>query len=351
MTKHYGDENGLLVLSRNAVFTAVLTNRNFGKTWTFKKRAFRRAMKHGNKTIWLRMFKKEAQECVATFFGSSDLQAYAGIRPYDKEHCPDGNFKQNGSTFYYRNSPRSQWRWFLKVFALSDAGAIRSADDAKVDTIIFDEFTKPTQMYKRYHGNIATDFLDIFFSLKREHEVRCVFLGNKESFSNPIFDYFGIKPLPTSYEGIRAYRKGSFVLQQINNLPNDDSRYGKGVQALLKGTSYGNYIYESEYRNAKPFKNRKTPPNCPVYCQVYINGHSLKISVSNGLFYVNGNIDKGLPIYCDVPPHRWIKERQLVKRQKQYFLSLVNAIADNRIYYDTPANHEAMQSLYQWLGI
>ena len=56
--KHYGDKDGLRVLSYNAIITAILSNRNYGKTWTFKRRAFRRALKHGKKTIWLRLFKK-----------------------------------------------------------------------------------------------------------------------------------------------------------------------------------------------------------------------------------------------------------------------------------------------------
>lgn len=349
--RHYGDEDGLKVLSYNAVFTAVLSNRNFGKTWTFKKRAFKRAMKHGKKTIWLRMFKKEASECANSFFSSKDLQNYVGISLYDKDTNPNGNFKQNGNTCYYRTTPKSKWKWFLKIYALSDAGAVRSADDVEVDTIIFDEFTKPTAMYRRYHGNIATDFLDMFFSLKREHQIRCVFLGNKESFANPIFDYFNIKPLPATFEGIRKYKKGSFVVQQINNLPDDETGYSKAVKSLLVGTSYGNYIYESEYRNATPFKNRRTPPNSAVYCQAYINSHPLKISVLNGFFYVNQNIDATKPVYCDLPPHRWTKEFQLVKRQRQYFTALINAIADNRVYYDNPTTHEAMQYFNQWLGV
>ena len=138
MKKHYGDKDGLLVLSYGAIISAVLSNRNYGKTWAFKKRAFKRAMKHGKKTIWLRIFKSEAKEAASTFYTSADLQRYCGISVYDKETNKNGNFKQNGNTFFYRPKPSMRWQWFLKIFALSQAGALRTADDVKTDPIVLD---------------------------------------------------------------------------------------------------------------------------------------------------------------------------------------------------------------------
>ena len=51
------------------------------------------------------------------------------------------------------------------MFALTDADAVRSADDVDVDTLIFDEFTKTPNKYKRYRGNMVNDFIDILFSM------------------------------------------------------------------------------------------------------------------------------------------------------------------------------------------
>lgn len=353
--KHYGDQDGLHALSYNGIITAILSNRNYGKTWTFKRRAFRRALKHGKKTIWLRLFKKEVKEAIATFYSSKDLQRYCGISVYDKDTNVNGNFKQVGSTFYYRNKLKNgkwtRWKWFLKVFALSDADAVRSADDVDVDTIIFDEFTKPTQKYKRYIGNIANDFIDILFSSKREHQVRCVLIGNKESINNPIFTYFNIKPQPTTWEGIKTFRHGSFVLQQINNKEETETEYGQKMNALLNGTSYGNYIYKDAYKNETNFKTRKTPATASIYCQLYINMQPIKISVNNGLFYVNMRIDNSRRVYCDALQHKYKNELLLVKKQKRFFNGLINALADNRVYYDNAQTYEAIQAFYVWLSI
>ena len=354
MTKHYGDSDGLKVLSYNAIITEVVSNRNYGKTWAFKRRAVRRAFKHGKKTIWLRLFKKEADECADTFFSSSDLQKYCGISIYDKDHNKDGNIKQIGKTFYYRKLVRgkwTRWKWFLKVYKLSDAGALRSADDVNIDTIVFDEFTKPKSDLTHYHGDIAAQLSDILITLKREHEVRYIVIGNKESVTNPINDYFKVTPPPFSYEGIKRYRKGAFVLQQINNKPQNETDYDNKLFNLFDGTPYGNYMYKDTYRTAKGFKRAKTPPNAGLYCQLYIKGHALKISTENDLFYVSGKVDNTRRIFCDVLPHKYVHEQQLVKRYRKYFNALIDAIADNRIYYDNALANECFQDFYKWLSI
>ena len=348
---HYGDKDGLKVLSYNGLITSVNTNRNYGKTWAFKRRAFRRAMKHGKKTIWLRMFRKELQEVANSFFASRDLQKYCGISVYDKDYNPNGNVKREGYTFFYRTSTKSPWKWFIKIYCLSNPDAVRSADDVDVDTIVFDEYTKTLDKYKRYRGNIVNDFLDIWFSAKREHEVRCILLGNKESTYNPFFSYFGIKPPPTDWQGIRSYRGGSFVIQQINNLPQANTEFENKTECLLAGTSYGNYLYKSDYKTAMPFKARKTPHTATLYVQLYINGTPLKISVLNGYFYVNQRIDVTKDVYTLEPLNKFSREKVLVNRQRPFFIGLVQAYADGRIYYDNEVTREAIDPLYTWLHL
>ena len=348
--KHYSDGEGLALLSRNAIFNFVQSNRNYGKTWTFKRRAFRRALKHGKKTIWLRMFKEETKEAIRTFFTSSDLRAYCGIELFNSD-TGKGNVKQEGNTFYYRHSEKSRWEWFLKVFTLTNPDALRSADDVKVDTIVFDEYTKPPERYRHFRGNVANNFLDMLFSSKREHQIKCIFLGNKEAFGNPFFLYFGITPPPPRWEGIRTYKHGSIAVQQINNEAPVEGDYNEKMRAALEGTAYGNYIYGSQYRASSGLKPRKTPPTASLYVQLSIKRCPLKISFANGFYYVNRRIDNTKAVYCDVLPHCYRKERLLVKRQRPLFYAFIEALTRNAVYYDDELTHEAMQPFLQWLAV
>lgn len=352
--KHYSDNEALKLLSYNAIFNAVVSNRTYGKTWLFKKRAVKRALKKGRKTIWLRLFKDETKECIETFFSSKDLQAFCGVSFYDKETNPNGNLRREGNTFLIRKlikGKRTRWQWFLKVFRLGNAGALRSADDVAIDTIVFDEFTKPASRYNVYRGNIAKDFCDIFFSIKREHKVTCFLIGNKESISNPIFNYFGIKAPPTQSEGIFKYRKNTFIIQQINNVQKNESEYDKKVQDLFNGTLYGNYIYKNEYKEHNAFKQRKMPAQAQIFTQVSINNQRVKISSFNGVYYVNTRIDNSRHLYCDVLLNKSKNERMLVNRLKRHFIPFINALADNHVYYDNETAYDNIQPLLSWLNV
>lgn len=342
---HY---NALKLLSYNGIYNFIVTNRNYGKTWAFKRRAWRRAIKHGKKTLWLRTFKKEVKEASSKFYASRDLQKYCGIVPFDKK-TGKGNFKRIGNTFYYKKG--NAWVWFLQICTVGDSNAMRSADDVDTDTIVYDEFTMTVERYKRYRGNVVNDFIDLFISAKREHQVRCFFLGNKESVSNPFYNYFGIPTLPLHFEGIKTYRQGSIVVQQIDNKPKNTNDYDKKVTALLQGTSYGNYLYEGTYKNQLALKTRKPPVNAVEYIQLCINGYEIKISVYNGFFYVSNTIDVKRRVYTLKPLHKYKNELLLVKRQKRLFVTFINALADARVYYNSQATYEAIQDFYTWLNV
>lgn len=343
--KHF---DGFPVISRGAVFNFINSNRNYGKTWCFKKRAFKRALKHGRKTIWVRRFKKEVKSASPKFFTSADLRAFCGIEWYDRE-TKKGNCKQIGNTFYVKRG--KTWEWFLQIVALSDAANMRSVDDVKVDTIVFDEYRTTPARYARYRGNEVTDFIDIFFSAKREHEIRCFFLGNKESTIDPYFRYFNVPTFPDTFEGIRMFRNGSLCVQFINNKQNTkNSEYAKKVENLLRGTSYGDYVYNSETKDKKAVRLKKPPTNAPFYVQLYIRGQYLRILLHNGYFYITKGADFSKPIYCDEhasKPHHFLLTRKL----KRYFSALENALIDGRVYYSNNAVYECIIPFYKWLNI
>lgn len=357
MTKqaYYGDRDGLRVLSCNALLNLIISNRRYGKTWTFKKYIVRRALKKNKRALWFRVFRDEAKECAKTFFESSDLRKYCGLELYDKDTNKNGNFMQNGNTFFIRkkkkNGQFTAWRWFIKVLALADRKKIRGLDDIDLDRIILDEFMLPEKDYKLYRGNPCHDFIDIWTSARREHACYAFLLGNRETFHSPFLTYFNIKAMPSSYEGIKKYRHGTMIIQYINNKSNLKNDFDKRYYELLEGTPYGDFLYGNAYDISTKFKKAKTPPNAVMICQIYMNGQPFKISVSNGLFYVNSSVLNGRAIYCDTPPHKYALERTLVKRMKPLFISIVNAVADNRIYYQDENIHEGFTAFLRWLNV
>ena len=275
------------ILSRNAIINEILTNRNCGKTWLFKKRACKRAFKHGKKTIRLRTFENETKECIKSFFSSSDLREFCGIELYNSE-TKKGNVKRIGNTFYYKKN--KTWEWFIKIFSVGDVGDIRSSDDVKIDTLVYDECLLTEKRERRYVGNRIDDFCDIFFTLKRYHKLSVFLLGNREIYINPFHTYFKIPQIDLSKEQIRTFKNGSFAIQIINNEQPNKSDYDKKLRSLFNDTSYGNYIYEDETKNETKVKIGKPSSNANLYIQLSINGQELTILNDNGFFYVKDGI-------------------------------------------------------------
>lgn len=340
----------LLILSFNAIFNFIVSNRNYGKTWAFKIRTWRRAFKRGKKTIWVRRFRKEVKEASQTFYSSADLRAkLKDFAPYSKDN-KDGNFRQLGHTFYIKRN--GEWTWFLKIVCCSDSNAMRSADDVSCDTMVYDEFTTTPNKYKLYRGNEVTDFIDAFWSAKRKHKVYAFFLGNKESVSNPFFDYFGIQPLPESYEGIRTFRHGSIAIQQINNVNSLETEYDKKVFDLFEGTTYGNYIYSSETKNKPKIKLGVAPKDNYTYFQSVFNGKNIRILSSGNIYYIDDKINNSQHVYSYPSiTNKYTHEHTLIRAYKRNFTSLINAIADNRVRYSNHAIYESIGDFYKWLSI
>lgn len=345
--RHYGDEEGFALLSHNAILNIVNTNRNYGKTWLYKKRAVARYLKKGRKTLWLRVFKKEAKEAAASFFSSPDLLNYCGLEWYDKARGT-GNLKREGNSFFIRRGRR--WDWAIKVACLADSDACRSADDVRLDTIILDEYAKTPAKLRRYLGNMVTDFFDIFYSAKREHQIRCFLLGNKEAFHNPFLAYFGITPPRSDWEGIRCYRGGTIAIQQINNKQFSNG-YEDKLAMMMAGTSYGNYI-DGEVKGAKPAKCRKVPPGTFLWAQFDFDGTPVGVKADGiGNYFVVAKIDRARPVYATGTGARYPRQFTLSNRSKKLFSALVGAFERGAVYYATPAVAEAVQPLLTFLGV
>ena len=339
--------NSVVAQSYNAIFNFVISNRNFGKTWGAQKRAFVRGMKHGKRTIWVRRFHEEKRQAVDKLYKSQDLCAWINAVWYDTE-TKQGNIRQQGRKFYCKRG--GKWFCFLEVISLADYQSMRSADDVCIDTIVFDEFTTTVDRYKLFKGNEVEKFLDLFYSLKRQHIVRCWFFGNKESVSNPYFNYFGIRPLSPDYEGIRTYRNGSVLIEQINNKQIIKNEYDNKLQSLVDGTTYGNYL-DSEYKNAQNVITSKIPQGAIFYAQMYFDGFKCSIMQKNGTFYVSGKMRDNEIVYCDTIHNKFKKERVLLQRHKKYFTGLITAYSLNKVRYTSVVEYESFLLFINWLSI
>lgn len=334
-----------------AIFYFVDTVRNIGKTWGIGRLAWRRAFKRHKKTIYVRRFKKEAQEAANSFYESADFIDFCtGLIKYDPV-TKKGNFKKRGRTFYIKR--RRRWEWFFKVAYVSDAQSFRSADDVNCNLILYDEYTTTPEKYALYRGNEVEHFIDLVVTIARQHPIRCIFTGNKESHQNPYYNYLGITAPPSNFEGIRQYKGGSVVVYQ-RNTPLADSKniaFQTKLSNALKGTPYGAYLFQGAYKREANLKYYQVPPDAKGYLQVRFKGELLKITSKGDFFYINDKPDVRLGVLTDNVADGNTADTQINKRlHKPQLKDLEIAIAENRIRYNSAKTYEAAQRFFKYFN-
>lgn len=341
---------GPLLSHTSGIFFFANTVRNIGKTWGIEKYAWRRALKHGKKCVYVRRFRKEASEAAASLYESADVQAFCtGLIPYDKE-TGKGNFKKRGSRFYIKRNGR--WVWFLKVIPISKYKDLRSADDVDCDTIFYDEYTTTPDKLKQYHGNEVDNFIDLCITIMRQHKIRVVFCGNKESVFNPYFQYFDIKPLPDNFEGIKSYRNGTIIVQQYNQITYKETEFQQQLRVMLKGTPYARFLYDAGYKDDLRLDYRRPPKGAEGYLQLKFKGVNLNIKTAGTRFYVCNSLDTSIMVFTD-KRYSDLKHQTILnkKTDRNKFRAFQKAYLENNIQYDSATTEAGIKMFAQWQGL
>lgn len=332
-----------------AIFYFIDSVRNVGKSWSVARRTWRRAYKKGKKTIIVRLFKKEANRSAAQMYESKDLIEYCtGLEPYDAK-TKKGNFKKNGRTCYIKRGGR--WVWFLQIVSLSEFKDCRSTDDINCDSIIFDEYTTTPTKYKHYHGNIAEDFFDLVVTTARQHYLRCIFCGNKESILNPFYTYLKLPPLHEQFEGIRYYKNNSIVRQQFNKECGKPNQFKKQLANALDGTPYGQYLFNAKTRTQTAVKYYQIPKDAHLYELFYVQNTPLKVLSTAEYFYITCKAD--LTQWCITDKLYPELQRATVYTAdlKIKYGALVRGFVNNKVKFENGRAHEAAQVLTKMLKI
>lgn len=336
--------------SHNAVLNMTDGARNAGKTWSHKIRALIRQVQHGTKVVWLRYFRKDVKETMKKAFYSKKLIDH--VNKLKGWNLTLDNFRQDGNFVYFRKDKKSKWEWFISVYALSDEQAIKSADDPDVDTIVFEEYRITPEKLSRYRGNPVTDFLSIWVTTKRDNKVVAFLIGNKEEISDPIKNYFNIKPLDVNFQGIKTFKNGTIAVEQINDVPDEiNSDFDVKFKELLDGTSYGDFLYKGEIRCVDKTRIKKKPPHCQIYCSfdcgVPVSAYIDKL----GYIYFTQGIDKTRTIACDKQSRKYRSVFVISSEDKGRFSTLAFAYKNNKVYYTDNVSYEQGYKIMRTLGI
>ena len=342
------------VKSHNCIYNFIDTERNDGKTWSFKIAGVIRFIKHHKKTVWNRTFVSEKKVTKKNFLTPKIIRKIneelhkGNSKRWNNVKVKLEDFVLDGD--YLKYKPYNDW--CFNFTATGQQASIKSVDDELCDTIVYDEYAMTPALYSRYRGNLVQDFNDLFTTKKREHIMRVYFLGNKEMLISPFKNYFGIEPLPVDFEGIRHYKEHTILVYQNNTPPEEIAQndYDKRVATMFKGTAYGQYLYAGAVKGIDTSRIARRPPNASVYCCFDLE-KPVTAYFTDGKIYFDNGVDKKRVIVTRKPTNKYKRVFVLTKADISRFLTLKRCFKMNNVYYTSELAFEQGQLILNALNI
>lgn len=267
--------------SYNCLFNFILGIRGAGKTYGLLKEMVEQYEKKGNRFLYVRRSEEELKTLttsksgrlfnhVQVEFEGHALWTEANVLHYDKEIC---GYAQ----------------------ALSTARKMKSDALDNVRDIIFDEFIIDTSTcQQRYIPDEVTAFLELYESVARpgarDYDVRCWFLGNAITSTNPYFDRFNLQ-LPFHSD---VYRRGDFLVQMVAPSELIKAKKATRFYQALGDDAYAAYAAENKFlRDAKYFIEKKGKDSEYQFTLIYYE-ELLGVwrDYRNGRYYISTDVDK-----------------------------------------------------------
>lgn len=306
------------LLTLNALFNFVISNRGGGKTYDFKKRVIKRFLKHGHQFIYLRRYKSELST-IGTFF--DDIIA--------NNEFPNHELTVKGKTFYI---DKKVCGWAVP---LTTATHLKSTSYPLVTMIGFDEFIVDKGVI-HYLPNEVTKFLEFYETVARSREnVRVIFMGNSISMVNPYFLYWNLHPNInkrfSKYDliAVELFKDESFTEMKKN------TKFGR----LINGTTYGDYAIENEFVNDNNDFIEKKSSNAKLQCTIFYQNKYIGFwfDYTEGKVFASNKYDPDSPLIFALTTKDFKPNMMLVKNaNKSYHLkNVINSFQKGYLYFET----------------
>lgn len=319
-------------MSYNAMINFIMGGRGVGKTFAYKLWACTKRWE----TVWVRRRVEDIQELAKGDRFYADLVGEGVV-------SPDTDFYVDTSGVWIDGEKK------IHFVPLSVATRRKSISFHNTDTMIFDEVFEekdPKNPNKgRYLPDEVTDFLGLFETVNRMRlpdsgrpELRAFLLGNKTTFDNPYFSYWGIYPFSDRF---RTYKNGLILVENYRNEAFIELKKQTRFGQLIDGTDYGNYAIENIawYDDNAFIEKRK--PTAKYVCSIRLDDAKIGLWLDENLLFCSQKfnpsgktfakqydcIDDEIPLKRKEAPLTWIENYYYVGK-----LRFEDNICKNRVF-------------------
>lgn len=340
--------------SFNAIYNFVDTIRNTGKTTKCKAWAIARYIKRGKQTLWVRAFDKDIDKLKRDFITKKEKAGLFKILKSWGYSLTMENFVQDGDyVYYYDTKTKKRKGWIFQLCPLSDAQSIKGNEVADCDLIVFDEYRLKPDKYSQYRGDMGKDFIDSVWSITRDHECRCILLGNFESAVNPIQDYFKIPVLPSNFEGYRTFKEGTVAVFQRLTVPDEiaNSPYMQKQKKALAGTPIYDYLFGGATYGCDMSQIAKIPKGAKYLYGIDNCGQKISVWRAGDKVYVRPGLDAGQHVWTMQHTVNYKYSARIMPGDKKHFPQIIRALANNSLYFTNTETAERGENIFRKMKI
>lgn len=333
------------VLATSPVVAYIRTGRGIGKTTWCSVTSIKHCKRHrGEFMVYIRMYKDQVTEAKKAWFKATNCR----LAQIGADDC-----RINGT--FGEIKIKDQWYKCVRFVQLSAKRNARSSDDPKAWCAVFDEGDVTLAEARRYRGDYADDLADLHDSLRRETDLPLIIFSNKESASNRILDYHGIKNPPEYWNGCRRYKKGTFLFISTDRTGPEIKDAVKDFRTCYANTRYGKFRFEGAAHSGNKAPIRRKPPGGYKYIQLAFTGlPALSLWRCGEYMFVCRGIDAsaGKYVFVDRPTHDYpgaiVYRRQDLKTK---FQTLQRCYTRSMVFADDASIAEVWDIVAQKLGL
>ena len=229
------------VLSKNALYNYVLSDRSDGKTFDCKVRALYDFKEKGNITIYMRRFKTEITPNLYEGFFNDVLGDNKPIKEKYRKDFAGWQFKGTRRGVQVKRDGSDTWEWIVFFIPLTISGKLKSQLDGFIEKIEIIDFDEYVPLDDRYAINEMTLLNEFWKSIDRDRDkVQLIVLGNRISPYTPFCDYFKLS-MQITQDKIRLYRDGTLAVQIYSSKEHRQDREKSRFSKLVEDTEYEDY--------------------------------------------------------------------------------------------------------------
>lgn len=329
------------ISSFNGTYNFLVGARGVGKTYGWKKKVIRAAIRKGEQFMYVRRYKDELKVSKETFF--ADLIANGEFPGFD--------FRSYGSLAQMapastRDDKKRPWKVIGHFIALSTAQSIKSVAYPLVTNIGYDEFIIEKGA-THYIANEVHAFNNLYSTVDRNQDkTKVFFMANSVSIMNPYFLEYNIKPDQSSE--FTVLYDGFIVVHFVEAAEFTDQVYATKFGKFIQGTEFGDFAAGNQFAdNNDNLLNVKGASARYTYTVESKHGtFSVWIDWIAGKYYVQERRPKQELLFT-LLPEKMSEGKTLLGYSDKVMQSLRTAFRNGNTYFDTPKSRNAFIEIFK----